>query len=206
MSSVPVGIGREEARRAAVEELGKARYEDESLLERVWRWFEDVLTRLLSAAGAGEVNAVVALVVLVVILVGLAAVLVWLLRRVSTSARARTGEVLGGQRRTAAEHRAAAERFAEAGDWPAAIQERMRAVARTLEEREVVTDLPARTAHELATAAADALPMLGTRLAAAARLFDAVTYGEHPGSREDYAVLADLDESVGSAAARVPVS
>ena len=205
MSPVPVDIGREEARRAAVDELSKARYEDESLVARVWRWFQDVLARLLSDAVAGGVDGLVALVVLVVVLVGLAAVLVWSLRRMSRSARARTGEVLGMQGRTAAQHRDAAERFAAMGEWPAAIQERMRAVARTLEEREILSDLPARTADELASAAGDALPTLSTRLAAAARLFDAVTYGEHPGSGEDYAALAELDQAIGLVDARVLV-
>jgi Domain of unknown function (DUF4129) len=205
MSSAPVDIGREDARRAAAEELSDARYEDESLLERLWRWVEDVLTRLLAEAAALGVDGTVALGVLVVVLGGLAAVLVWSLRRVSRRARVTSGEVLGRQGRTAAEHRAAAERFASLGDWPAAIQERMRAVARTLEAREVVTDLPSRTAVELAIAAGAALPMLSIRLAAAARLFDAVTYGEHAGSREDYAALSELDHDVGSADAMVPV-
>ena len=59
-----------------------------------------------------------------------------------------------------------------------------------------MTDLPARTADELATAAGDALPMLSDRLSEAARRFDAVTYGEDPGSMQSYAVLAELDQAI----------
>ena len=106
------------------------------------------------------------------------------------------GGLFAGRERTAAEHRAAAERLAAAGDWAEAIRERLRAIARDLEERAILDPLPGRTAAELAAAAARELPGLADGLAAAARLFDDVTYGGLPGSPEGYTRLVRLDEQV----------
>ncbi|WP_449066361.1 DUF4129 domain-containing protein, partial [Planomonospora algeriensis] len=58
----------------------------------------------------------------------------------------------------------------------------LRAVARDLEERAVVEELPGRTADELAAEAGRALPGFAGELAEAARLFDDVTYGDLPGT------------------------
>jgi hypothetical protein len=192
----PVDVGRDAARRAAAEELSRNAYEQESLLERAWRWFQELLDQIFAQAAEGGLSGLVSLVILVVVLAALTAVLLWSLRRMSRSARARTAGVFGAREQTAAEHRAAAERLASEGRWPEAVRERLRAIARTLEEREILAALPGRTADELAAAAGHALPDLRDRLAAAARLFDAVTYGEDPGSAEGYAAVADLDQQI----------
>src|SRR5690606_30430874 len=79
---------------------------------------------------------------------------------------------------------------------------RLRAVARDLEERAILDPMPGRTAAELAADAGRELPGLADELAAGARLFEDVTYGEMPGSAEGYARLVRLDEQVAAARPR----
>jgi hypothetical protein len=188
----PVDIGRDQAQREAARELLKSGYQHESLFDRIGRVVQQFLDDLLGAGGNAGGSAI-SLILIVVILVILGALLVWALRR--TSRGSRTGVVVfGGKERTAAEHRAEAERLASAGDWTRAVQERLRAIARGLEERAIVSPLPGRTALELAQTAGQALPSHASDLRSAARLFDDVTYGEVAGTPEAYAVLKDLDE------------
>ena len=193
-----VEIGRDAARQAAAEELSRSRYSQESLFERVWRWFWEALAGLLDRIGGGGAGGLVSLVLLVAVLVGLVALLVWSLRRMTRTRRTRTAQVLADVTTTAAEHRQAAEEHAREGRWAAAVQERVRALARTLEERDILMPSPGRTADELASEAAMLLPSLSSDLAGAARLFDAVTYGEHSGTPEDYSTVCALDDTLQS--------
>ncbi|WP_433420460.1 DUF4129 domain-containing protein [Microtetraspora malaysiensis] len=197
----PLDLGRDEAGQEAAKELLRSGYQQESLVDRLWRHLTQLLGDLFDSAPGGRAGGVVALIVIVVALVLLAALLVWSLRRVSRSRRAVEEGLLGGAVRTAAEHRAEAERLAAAGSWAEAIRERLRAIARDLEERAVLSPMPGRTAAELAADAGRVLPAHAAALTAAARLFDDVTYGEAPGSREGYAGVAELDGRL--AAARV---
>jgi hypothetical protein len=95
--------------------------------------------------------------------------------------------------RTAAQHRADADRAAAAGDWRTAVLERFRAVVRELEERAVVPEQPGRTAGETAEAAGLRLPALAADLRAAARLFGDVRYGDHDAGPDADAGLRELD-------------
>ena len=92
------------------------------------------------------------------------------------------------------EHRAIAERFAAEADWTAAIRHRLRAAARVLEENAILDPAPGRTAIELARAAAEQLPQLGSELSRAADAFNDVAYGESPGTPAAYQMIADLDD------------
>lgn len=194
--SQPVDVGRAEARRRAVAELAETRYEQESLTERVWRWLEGFVSGVLEQVAREGLGGAASLAVLVVVLVTLGVLLLWSMRRLSGSARSAAGGPLDQPEQSAAQHREQAERLAQEGHWPEAIRQRLRAIARSLEERDILAALPGRTADELAAAAGRALPALDARLADAARLFDAVTYGEDPGSAEGYAALAGLDEEL----------
>ncbi|MEZ0074983.1 DUF4129 domain-containing protein [Planotetraspora sp. GP83] len=194
----PVDIGRDEAQREVSGELLKPGYQQESLIDRLWRGFTQLLGDLMDA-GSGVTGGVVSLIVIVVILAVLAALLLWALRRMSRGRRAGEAVVFDGRERTAAEHRAEAGRLAAEGDWTRAIQERLRAIARDLEERAIVSPLPGRTALELAEAAGRALPSHAAGLLSAARIFDDVTYGEAPGTREAYMTLTGLDERLQAA-------
>ncbi|MDJ0386424.1 DUF4129 domain-containing protein, partial [Streptomyces sp. G-G2] len=95
--------------------------------------------------------------------------------------------------RSAADHRANAEAHAAAGHWTEAVQERMRAVVRSLEERTLLDPRPGRTADEAAAEAARSLPAHTGELRAAARAFDDVTYGGRPADSGTYTRLRDLD-------------
>ncbi|RBQ16601.1 hypothetical protein DP939_29900 [Spongiactinospora rosea] len=137
---------------------------------------------------------------LVLILAALAGLLVWSSRRATRARAAAAPEGIFGERvLTAAEHRAAAERHAADGRYAEAVRERLRAIARDLEERAVLDPGPGRTAAELAEEAGRALPAFATGLRSAARVFDDVTYGQLPGTAEGYAGLRDLDERIGKA-------
>ncbi|MEN3540516.1 DUF4129 domain-containing protein [Microbispora sp. ZYX-F-249] len=194
----PVDAGRDEAAREAARELSGAGYQHEPLFDRLQREISQFLGDLLSGGGTGE-GGVMSLVLLVVLLAVLAVLLLWALRRFSGSRRTESGAVFGQRERTAAEHRAEAERLAAEGGWAGAIQERLRAIARELEERAVVSPMPGRTADELAEVAGQALPPHAAGLRAAARLFDDVTYGGAGGTREGYLTLTALDERLRSA-------
>ncbi|MEU8192292.1 DUF4129 domain-containing protein [Microbispora amethystogenes] len=194
----PIDVSRDQAADEAARELSRAAYQHESLFDRLQREIFQFIGDLMSGDGTGT-GGVLSLVLIVVVLVVLALLLLWALRRFSGSGRAEPGAVFGRRERTAAEHRSEAERLAAEEDWAGAIRERLRAVARDLEERAVVAPLPGRTAMELAEAAGQALPSHAADLRAAARLFDDVTYGEAGGTREEYLTLAALDERLRSA-------
>jgi hypothetical protein len=194
----PVDIGRDEAQREAARELMKAGYQHESVINRLWTGLAQFLGDLLDSGG-GTTGGSLALTVLIVVLCVLAALLLWGLRRTSRGHRAGDRGVFGQEELTAAEHRAAAEKMAAQEMWSTAIRERMRAIARELEERVITAPLPGRTALELADVAGRALPSHAADLLAAARVFDDVTYGENPGTREAYLTMTMLDERLRTA-------
>ncbi|MBB2909725.1 hypothetical protein FHS43_000971 [Streptosporangium becharense] len=189
----PVDVGREEAQRQAAQELLKAEYADESLLDRILRGVDQFLGDLLDLESVDVGGGVAVRIALAVIVVALLAALVVIARRTVRSGAARREGVFTGRRRSAAEHREAAERLAAEGRWSDAVRERLRAIAADLEERVIVNAVPGRTADELAAEAGRALPGFAAGLTAAARVFDDVTYGEVPGTAEDYGLLRDLD-------------
>ena len=98
-----------------------------------------------------------------------------------------------------ADHRAAAEAHAAEGRWAEAIRERLRAVARDLEERAILDPRPGRTAQELAAEAAALLPV---DFAPGVGVFYDVWYGDRPGTPEGYRLLTDLDQAVQDARPR----
>lgn len=193
----PVDIGREQARAEAERELLRPGYQQEPPVDRLWRKVTEFLGDLLDGVGTST-GGVISLVVITALLAVLTALLVWALRRMSRAGRTRG---MGEPRpeRTATEHRAAAQRHAAEGNWREAIQERLRAIARDLEERAIVSPLPGRTAMELAETAGRALPSHAAALREAARVFDDVTYGAAPGSRDAYLMLTGLDERLRTA-------
>jgi hypothetical protein len=179
-----------------VEELAGREYrtDEPGLVQRVLQWLLDRLSEVELPGGPGGTVGLVVLALVVVAVVGL------VLRRTGLPGRAprRTGEELYDTAgpRSAAEHRAAAERAAADGDLRAAVLERFRAVVRDLEERAVLTEQPGRTADEAARAAGVLLPALDADLRAGARVFGDVRYGDRPATRTAVDDLARLDEAV----------
>jgi hypothetical protein len=72
----------------------------------------------------------------------------------------------------------------------------MRALVRALEERALLDLRPGRTADEAAAEAGRALPEHADRLAAAARTFDDIAFGERAADRAAYDGLVALDRAL----------
>lgn len=186
------GIARLPAQQLARRELSRSIYRP-SLTQRVEHAVSGLFSRLfghLNAAVPGGWWALVALAIAVV----LATALVVHRAGPATSRRGSRGAVLAGAARSARDHRAEAERRAAAGDYAAAIIERVRAIAVGLEERGELPPGPGRTADELAAEAGRSRPALGAELIAGARLFDDVRYGGRPGAAAGYQRVSDLDD------------
>ena len=193
----PVTIPRDPAREAARRELSKQMYHenDPSLVQRaldaVSHWIDKLFSRASEAAPGGTLGLVV--VILAVVAVG--AALWWRLgtpRRQPVSAAA----LFEDGPRSAAEHRASAEAHAAQGHWNPAVQERMRAIVRALEERALLDARPGRTADEAVAEAGRALPSHTVELRAAAAHFDDVTYGGRGASEQSYRRMAELDRDL----------
>jgi Domain of unknown function (DUF4129) len=194
--------GRQAGQRLARTELSKAIYHHQpSLTERVVHFLLAWLARLFRAAQGlpGGWWGFVALVVLAVILV---AVVRARIGPVARAQRRRAGPGAVAPARTARDHRDAATRLAAAGDYAAAICERVRAIAAELDERGILLPRIGRTADEFAAEAGRALPPYKAGLLGAARLFDEVRYGQRPGSRPGYEQVAELDTRIEASAGR----
>ncbi|WP_307071702.1 DUF4129 domain-containing protein [Streptomyces sp. B3I8] len=196
----PLTVPRDPARGAARRELSRPLYhqDDPSLFQRALDAFWDRLDRLLGAASSAAPGGTVGLVVILLAVVALLAALWWRLgspRRAPSSAPA----LFDDHPRSAAEHRAAAAAHAARGHWNTAVQERMRALVRALEERALLDPRPGRTADEAASEAARPLPDHATRLHTAARDFDDVTYGGRTADEATYRRLSTLDDDLGHA-------
>ncbi|MFC9959524.1 DUF4129 domain-containing protein [Streptomyces nigra] len=193
----PLTIPRDPAREAARRELSKSRYHEDDpgwfqrALDAFWDWVEDLFDSASTATPGGTLG----LVVVILVVLAVIGVLWWRLgtpRREPTSAAA----LFDDRPRSAAEHRSAAEAHAAQGHWNRAVQERMRAIVRSLEERALLDVRPGRTADEAAADAGRSLPAHTDRLRAAARAFDDVTYGGRTASQQTYQHLAALDRDL----------
>lgn len=190
-------ITRNGAQHDARHELAKGIYHrnPDPLPVRAVKWVGHLVDRILSHAFSHAPGGDAGALALVVIVVAVVVVIIW---RVGIPRRAGiVGAVLAVDVvRTAAEHRALAESAAATQDWATAVIERMRAIARELEERNIVSGRAGQTATELAHDAAVALPDTGTVFHAAASTFNAVTYGGRPGSATDVAIMVVADDAV----------
>ncbi|ARI54226.1 MULTISPECIES: DUF4129 domain-containing protein [Streptomyces] len=199
---IPVDTPRVPAREAAETELSKPMYHenDPNVLERAlndfWDWVGGVFDAAANAAPGGPVG----LVVLALLVTGLAVALWWRLGTPHRSPRTAADALFESDGpRSAAQHRAAAEAHAAARRWTEAVQERMRAIVRSLEERALLDPRPGRTADEAAAEAGRVLPDHATRLRSAAREFDDVTYGGRAAGQSAYLALRTLDTELDEA-------
>jgi hypothetical protein len=195
VSDVPVDLGRDEAREAAVRELSDPAYvsDDPNPLQRALDWILDRLGELFAGAGGMSGFTAIAIIVAVVVLI----VIIIRLRTGRTGRALRSGaKVFGSTVMTAAEHRAAAEKAAAAGDLAEAVRERFRAVVRELEQRGVLDARAGRTVDEVAFEAGRALPVLADDLRGAAVQFDDVWYGGRPATAEGYQLVVSVDGRV----------
>lgn len=196
---VPVDIGRDEARDAAVRELSDPIYRaaEPSWLRRAIEWVGERLEELFTATADLAPGGAAGLVVLLVLLLGIAVIVRLRAGKLARSARARRS-VLGERSMSAAEHRDAAESALAAGDVAMAIVERFRAIVRELEQRGVLDEQSGRTADEVAMQAGAALPGCAGGLRDASRVFDDVYYGDRPATTAGYQALVEVDAAVRS--------
>ena len=132
----------------------------------------------------------------------LAALITVVLSRTGPLARSRraAGQLMAGSGPlSAADHRLRAGRLAAAGDFAGATAEHVRAIARELDERAVLTPRAGRTANEMAEEAGAALPAEAAALRGAALMFDDICYGGRPGTQEGYTLVRELDTRISAA-------
>ena len=192
---VPVTPDADEARRWLLDELADEVYRqaEPTLFVRALEWLLDRLTAIELPQGPGSQ---VLLVGLLLLLAAAVVVALALAGPVRVSRRRARAAVFEDVVRAAADHRRAADEHAAAGRWADAVQERFRAVVRSLEERALLRPAPGTTADEVADRAGTVLPDLDPDLRAAARLFDDVRYGGRPATSEHDAGLRRLDGAV----------
>ncbi|WP_454345554.1 DUF4129 domain-containing protein [Streptomyces canus] len=193
----PLTTPRDPAREAARRELSKRMYHenDPSWFQRALNAFWDWVDKLFNAASSATPGGALGLVVVIAAVVLVVGALWW---RLGTPRRgpASSAALFDDRPRSAADHRAAAEAHAAQGHWNQAVQERMRAIVRSLEERALLDIRPGRTADEAAAEAGRALPTHGDRLRSAARDFDDVTYGGRAATEQSYHRIAELDRDL----------
>ncbi|MCV7360605.1 DUF4129 domain-containing protein [Mycolicibacterium neworleansense] len=190
-----IDIDRDAAHDAAQNELAKPIYPRASPTDQISEWLNDLLYRI-TAAGSTIPGGWFTISVLVILVVVAVVVAVRIARRTMRTARAGAQALFDRQELSAAQHRSIAEQYAAQGDWSAAIRNRVRALARHLEEAGVLDAVPGRTATELARDAGAALPARASELSIAATTFNDVTYGERPGTESAYRAIAALDDEV----------
>lgn len=194
LMDVPVDIDRDNARRAAAQELSDPKYRDArpSFLQEAVQWLGERVGKLLNSVSSVPGGAL-GLLLLVVLLIVLGVVI--RLRTGEVARAARAGRVVfDGKRRSAGEYRRSATEAAAAGHYGDAVRDRFRAVVRALEERALLDARSGRTADEAAAEAGVLLPGVADELRQGARLFDDVHYGGREGTEAAYRALTELDE------------
>lgn len=207
---VPVDPDAPEARRWLQDELSKPEYQSAqpNAFDLAMQAIRDWIASLFEGATGlpGPLLALLAIVaVVVLVVIGL---LVFGLPRLRRRRAPAAPLFDDADRRDLATLRRAATAAAAAGDWPLAIEERFRALARGLVERDLIRVHPGTTASGVAHAATARFPDHGPALRDAAADFDAVRYLGRAGSGERYEALTALERTLSDTApaASVPVA
>ncbi len=191
--------GQAAGQRLARAELSKTIYHPhEPLTQRILNGIADLLSDL-SRAGRAFPGGWWAAVALAAALAALITVVVSRTGPLARSRRSASHPLAGSGTLSAGDHRLRAGHLAAASDYTGAVLERVRAIARELDERAVLTPRPGRTANEMAEEAAAALPAETAALRDTALMFDDICYGERPGTREGYALVSELDRRISAA-------
>ncbi|WP_163508855.1 DUF4129 domain-containing protein [Fodinicola acaciae] len=193
-------VGGDDARRSAAEELAKQPYQQhqDSVLER---WASDTLDwidRHLNALSGGDAGANWGFVVVVIAALLLIGLLVWrfgLPSRSVTSAEPKLRLGTG----TTTSHNDLADQYAADGRYAEAVRERLRAIVRSLEERDLLDPRPGRTVTEIVAAVRRSLPDATAQLTKGAQLFSDIWYGTKVASRRDDTTMRQVYEAVAAA-------
>lgn len=196
--SIPVDIGRDEARELAEQELLDPVYAKAKppWWQEVASWVFDKLSEVVAAAAGSGAG-----LFWLLILVGVVSLIVFvIMRQFGGVQRSRTagGEVFSDEALSAEQYRSLAEQAAGRQQWAEAIREGFRAIVRQLEERGALDRRPGRTADEAARDAGLVFDVHRSDLHHAAQSFDEVVYGDRPGSAAEYGAMRDLDRGIAS--------
>jgi hypothetical protein len=210
---VPVGLGRDDARQRAADELSKAKYGgspewvDEAVetATRIVERLVDLYLRLTGGRQDGDGVSWGFLAAVAILVLGLALV-VWKVGLPRWRSRTQPGSLALDAKVAAADYRRLAEQHAARGDWQAAVRDRFRGLVRDLETRTILQVRPARTAWEAVWSASTVLPQSRDALVAGADLFNRVVYSDQRAEPADYAQMVGIDDAVTEAADRVDLA
>jgi hypothetical protein len=196
----PLDPDAPEARRWVLDELAKPEYRaaEPTAFDLFAQAVRDWFASLFEGAGGLPGPALALIAVLVVAVLVTVALLVFGVPRL----RRRTAPLPlfdDGDVRDAVALRRSAAAAAASGDWTLAIEERFRAIVRSLVERELVRVHPGTTAHGMADAAAVPFPDRTAALQSAAADFDGVRYLARPGTEAAYRRVTDLEADLAAA-------
>lgn len=193
--SPPLTPSADEARRMLAGELSKPIYAD----ARNWLW--DQLNKLLdwlqntpdpsTTPVSGGTGLWIGFGIAAVL-----AVVIWALMGPLRAERRTRPQLFGDEELTATDLRGRASELAAASQWGPALIELFRAMIRSLSERAIIEEFAGMTADEASALAAVRLPELAGRLTQAANDFDAIAYGDQPGTLAQYQRLVELDAEV----------
>jgi hypothetical protein len=188
----PLDPSSPEAQQWVRDELAKGHYLTEPSW---WQRFVEWLQRLFSlGSGPGLLPPWGVVLVVAVLLAVVALVVVRLVRpeavtrRSGEAAAAMDDEGLG-----AADYRSRAREATARGDWDAVLLDSYRALAAAAVERTLLSELPGRTAHEVAVALAPVFPQHADALASVASSFDDVRYGHRTTTPSQARATTELD-------------
>jgi hypothetical protein len=131
-----------------------------------------------------------------VVIVGVVIVVLVRFGPLSRSAHREPRFDFGSMDTSVEEHRTLADRFAAEGRYAESVRERLRAVVRDLERRELVHPRPGRTVTEIIADVAGALPSAVVPMTNGARIFSDIWYGGEPASLDDDERLREIERQV----------
>jgi len=153
----------------------------ESLLQRIANWIEDLFSKITFGLGGGPgfLGNLVSLVILAGIVFVLVLIVRTLLGRTRLPKRTPDDELTIEleEGRDASDWRSDAERFEAAGQWREAMRARYRELVRTLIDDGVLDDLPGRTTGEYRGEFGHARPAHAEAFIGLTDLFEVVWYG-----------------------------
>jgi len=197
------------AREWLQEELARPEYQ-EPFLERVARWFNELVDSVRDAtATGGGLSRLAALVLLALLLVGVAVLLSRL--RANPALPSSGTAVFSAAPQTAEEHRRRANAALQQQRWDEAVIESVRALASGLVERGLMPEQSGVTAHEISWRAAELFPGHRPRLEVMSSVFDETRYDDRPAGEARARAAVELEAELGSrnpdgTGARGPVS
>ncbi|MGN6474338.1 MAG: DUF4129 domain-containing protein [Mycobacteriales bacterium] len=201
----PTPITREGAAGAARRELSKAIYHrgGDPLPVRVVRAIGHFIDHLLNTSFKHAPGGGLGALILVAVVAAVVGLVLWRVGPPARNSSSMAVLLTTDSVVSAADHRLRAIRAADERDWHTAVIERMRAIAREVEERGVIDSRPGRTATELAADTATRVPAAASALDVAARTFNAVAYGGATAGAADLAAVVAADDAVLSSTRRL---